>query len=103
MVSEISLDEEELASGLTSPSENEASEDVPGEVTSPQPQEIQATPQAPDDSIPLESSAEDVVLEECALEDPRLSKNYDLTPRRMVALFDYDPSSLSPNPDSEVR
>lgn len=36
-------------------------------------------------------------------EDPRNSLNYSLEPRKMVALFDYDPQVLSPNPDSEVR
>lgn len=40
--------------------------------------------------------------EQIAYEDPRKSMNYSLKPKKMVALFDYDPQILSPNPDSEV-
>ncbi|KAK3750645.1 hypothetical protein QZH41_012818 [Actinostola sp. cb2023] len=41
--------------------------------------------------------------ESSAFEDPRSSFNYSLEPKKMVALFDYDPQMLSPNPDSEVE
>lgn len=40
--------------------------------------------------------------EEIGYEDPRSSINYSLKPKKMVAIFDYDPRLLSPNPDSEV-
>ncbi|XP_032236492.2 peripheral-type benzodiazepine receptor-associated protein 1 isoform X2 [Nematostella vectensis] len=36
-------------------------------------------------------------------QDPRDSLNYSLPPKKMIALFDYDPRILSPNPDSEVE
>ena len=52
---------------------------------------------------PSENLLDEVILEDGEFEDPRESDNYQLPPRRMVALFDYDPQTLSPNPDSEVR
>lgn len=44
---------------------------------------------------------EDVVREP-EFEDPRNSANFNLAPKRMVALYDYDPQQLSPNQDNEV-
>ena len=104
MVSEVNFDEYDMNSGLTSPAEHAPHQDEASDVSGAQTEESGAEsllkPEAV--SMSLESSTDDVVLEESGLEDPRQSKNYDLVPRRMVALFDYDPSTLSPNPDSEV-
>ena len=96
MVSEVELEDEESGSNVTSPSVNVTQESTqPPEESPSQEQEV-----APSSS---ENLLEEVILEEGEFEDPRESDNYQLPPRRMVALFDYDPQTLSPNPDSEVR
>lgn len=96
MVSEIHLDEEESRSNVTTPSltVTQDSTQPPEETPS---QELESVP------TPSENFLEEVILEEGEFGDPRESDNYQLPPRRMVALFDYDPQTLSPNPDSEVR
>ena len=48
------------------------------------------------------SHEQDGGADETDYEDPRNSANFSLVPKRMVALFDYDPQQLSPNPDNEV-
>ena len=55
------------------------------------------------DTSSLDSTLSEADTGENEFQDPRNSKNYQLAPRRMVALFDYDPQTLSPNPDSDVR
>ena len=96
MVSEVDLDDEESGSNVTTPSLNVTQESTqPPEESPSQEPEVVATPS--------ENLLEEVILEEGEFEDPRESDNYQLPPRRMVALFDYDPQTLSPNPDSEVR
>lgn len=96
MVSEVELEDEESGSNVTTPSINvdQESTQPPEESPSQEPDVI---------ATPSENLLEEVMLEEGDFEDPRESDNYQLPPRRMVALFDYDPQTLSPNPDSEVR
>ena len=96
MVSEVELDDEESGSNVTTPSVNVTQESAQPPEESPS-QEPEALPSS------SENLLEEVILEEGEFEDPRGSSNYQLPPRRMVALFDYDPQTLSPNPDSEVR
>lgn len=95
MVSEIELEDEESVSNVTTPSVNVTQESTQPPEESPR-QEPEAVPR------PSENLLEEVILEENEFDDPRESDNYQLPPRRMVALFDYDPQTLSPNPDSEV-
>lgn len=96
MVSEVHLDDEECRSNVTTPSVTvtQDSTQPPEETLS---QDLRSVP------TPSENFLEEVILEEGDFGDPRESDNYQLPPRRMVALFDYDPQTLSPNPDSEVR
>lgn len=96
MVSEVPLDDHESGSNVTTPSLNvtQESAQAPEESPNHEAEESESQP---------ENVLSEVVLEEGEFEDPRNSENYQLAPRRMVALFDYDPQTLSPNPDSEVR
>lgn len=101
MVSEVHLDDEESGSTVTTPSmsitQESAAQLQPLE-EAPRAEETEAGP------TPSDNLLEEVILEDGEeFEDPRSSDNYQLPPRRMVALFDYDPQTLSPNPDSEVR
>lgn len=101
MVSEVHLDDEESGSTVTTPSmsitQESAAQLQPLE-EAPRVEETEAGP------TPSDNLLEEVILEDGEeFEDPRSSDNYQLPPRRMVALFDYDPQTLSPNPDSEVR
>lgn len=96
MVSEVQLEDEESGSNVTTPSVNVTQESTQPPEESPS-QEPEVAPR------PSENLLEEVILEEGEFGDPRESDNYQLPPRRMVALFDYDPQTLSPNPDSEVR
>lgn len=99
MVSEVELEDEESGSNVTTPSVNVTQESAqpPEESPSQEPEGPEVLPS------PSENLLDEVILEEGEFEDPRESGNYQLPPRRMVALFDYDPQTLSPNPDSEVR
>lgn len=96
MVSEVPLEDEESGSNVTTPSIN-----ITQEPTQPLEEVPSQEPEAV--SSPSENLLDEVILEDGEFEDPRESDNYQLPPRRMVALFDYDPLTLSPNPDSEVR
>ena len=96
MVSEVGLEDDESGSNVTTPYVNVTQESAQALEESPS-QELQVVPR------PSENLYEEVVLEEGEFDDPRESDNYQLPYRRMVALFDYDPQTLSPNPDSEVR
>lgn len=96
MVSEVPLEEVESGSNVTTPSLNLTQESIQAPEQSPS-HEAEVNPS------PSENLLDEVILEEGEFEDPRESDNYQLPPRRMVALFDYDPQTLSPNPDSEVR
>ena len=96
MVSEVHLEEDESGSNATTPSMNTTQESAQAPEQSPS-HEPAVNPS------PSENLLDEVILEEGEFEDPRVSENYQLPPRRMVALFDYDPQTLSPNPDSEVR
>lgn len=96
MVSEVELEDEESGSNVTTPSVNVTQESTQPPEESPS-QEPEVAPRA------SENLLEEVILEEGEFDDPRESGNYQLPPRRMVALFDYDPQTLSPNPDSEAR
>ena len=96
MVSEVDLEYDESDSNVTTPSVNVTQESAQAPEESPS-QELQVIPR------PCENLYEEVILEEGEFDDPRESDNYQLPYRRMVALFDYDPQTLSPNPDSEVR
>ena len=96
MVSEVRLDGDESS--------------ISSEVISPSPNLNQDSTQSLNQSLQSEVSGTDpddatgdMTLEDDEFEDPRYSANYQLPPRRMVAQFDYDPQTLSPNPDSEVR
>ncbi|PFX31720.1 RIMS-binding protein 2 [Stylophora pistillata] len=101
MVSEVPLDDEESGSNVTAPYLSMTQE------SDTQPQSLEKASRA--EETEAASNASDKLLEEVILEDgeefedPRASDNYQLPPRRMVALFDYDPQTLSPNPDSEVE
>ena len=95
MVSEVQLDDVETASNVTTPSLNLTQEAAQAPEESP-------SHEAEVDPSSSENLLDEVILEEGEFEDPRESENYQMPPRRMVALFDYDPQALSPNPDSEV-
>ena len=97
MVSEVELEDEESSINVTTPTVTVTQESTQPPEESPS-QEPEVVPR------PSENLLEEVILEEGEFEeDPRESDKYQLPPRRMVALFDYDPQTLSPNPDSEVR
>jgi len=96
MVSEVPLEEVESGSNVTTPSLNLTQESAQAPEPSPS-HEAEVNPS------PSENLLDEVIHEEGEFEDPRESDNYQLPPRRMVALFDYDPQTLSPNPDSEVE
>ena len=96
MVSEVPLDQYESGSNVTTPSLNVTQESAQAPEESPSHE-----PEA--NASSSENLLDEVILEEGEFEDPRESDNYQLAPRRTVALFDYDPLTLSPNPDSEVR
>ena len=96
MVSEVPLEEYDASSSMTTPSLDITQESIQSYEHGPS-HEPEVNASAVDNTL------DDMNLEEGEFEDPRNSGNYHLKPRRMVALFDYDPQTLSPNPDSDVR
>ena len=97
MVSEVPVEEYEAGGSATSPSLDITHQEVgqaPEQCSSQEP-EVNASS--------LDSTLNEANAEENEFLDPRNSMKYQLAPRRMVALFDYDPQTLSPNPDSDVR
>ncbi|XP_068681070.1 peripheral-type benzodiazepine receptor-associated protein 1-like isoform X3 [Montipora foliosa] len=96
MVSEVPLEEYDAGSSMTTPSLDITQESI-------QSYEHGPSHEPEVDASAVDNTLDDVNLEEGEFEDPRNSGNYHLKPRRMVALFDYDPQTLSPNPDSDVE
>lgn len=97
MVSEVQLEDEVTGSNVTSPSSLNLTQEV-AQVPEQSPiHEAEAASESTGNLL------DEVIIEEGEFDDPRESENYQLPPRRMVALFDYDPRTLSPNPDCEVR
>ena len=105
MVSEVQLEDEESGSNVTTPSVSNITQESTQVPDDESPEDLEERPDQEPEVVPRpsENLLEEVILEEGDFEDPRESGNYQLPPRRMVALFDYDPQTLSPNPDSEVR
>ena len=97
MVSEVPLEEYDAGGNATLPSLDITHQEV-GQTSE------QCSSLEPEvNTSSLDSTPNEADAEENEFQDPRNSDNYQLAPRRMVALFDYDPQTLSPNPDSDVR
>ena len=97
MVSEVPLEEYDAGGNATLPSLDITHQEV-GQTSE------QCSSLEPEvNTSSLDSALNEADAEENEFQDPRNSDNYQLAPRRMVALFDYDPQTLSPNPDSDVR
>ena len=96
MVSEVPLEEYDAGGNATLPSLDITHQEV-GQTSE------QCSSLEPEvNTSSLDSTPNEADAEENEFQDPRNSDNYQLAPRRMVALFDYDPQTLSPNPDSDV-
>lgn len=97
MVQEVPLEEYDAGGNATLPSLDITHEEV-GQTSE------QCSSLEPEvNTSSLDSTLNEADAEDNEFQDPRNSDNYQLAPRRMVALFDYDPQTLSPNPDSDVR